>query len=168
MTDKTLADVIQNMVILTDTREKKNLHIIDFLDKNGIPHETEKLETADYSFYLPNYPELNADRKFLVERKASLNEVAGNLTKDRERFTREFERIQDNRCHLVMENATWKKILSGSYRGNFSPTSYMASLLTLNIRYDCPMWFCTQEESPLLIYSILKYELREFIKQSVL
>ncbi len=163
-TDKQIADIIKDMVIICDNREKKNQHILDYLDKNNIPHQTEKMETADYSFVLPSYPQIGADRRFLVERKGSLNEVAGNLTKDRERFIREFERVQDKHIHMVMEGATWKRILAGTYRGGFNPTSYMASLITINIRYNCPIWFCNVEESPTLIFNILKYELREFLK----
>ena len=164
LTDKQVSDIIHNMVILTDTREQKNQHILDFFDENEIPHKKEQLRTADYSFYLPDYPELGIDRKILVERKGSLNEIAGNFTKDRGRFVREFERVGDEHIHLVMENATWKKILSGSYRSEFNPNAFMASLLTLDIRYNCPVWFCTTEESPILIYNILKYELREHLK----
>ena len=44
--------------------------------------------------------EIGLDRKFLVERKGSLNEVAGNLTKDRERFI-EFERVGDKHMHMA-------------------------------------------------------------------
>ena len=166
MTDKQISEVIQNMVILHDTREQKNQHILDFFDENTIIHEKEKLRTADYSFYLPAYPDLGIDRKILVERKGSLNEIAGNFTKDRGRFIREFERVnEEEHIHMVIENATWKKILNGSYRGEFNPNSFMASLLTVNMRYGCPIWFTTPDESPIIIYSILKYELREFLKK---
>lgn len=164
LSDKQISDRIQNMVILTDTREQKNQHILDYFDANTILHEREKLRTADYTFYLPSYPELGIDRKILVERKGSLNEIAVNFTKDRERFTREFERVGEEHIHLLIENATWKKILNGSYRGNFHPNSFMASILTLDVRYNCPIWMCTTEESPVLIYNILRYELREFLK----
>lgn len=153
------------MIILTDTREQKNKHILNWFDTNGIAHREERLETADYTFILPHYPELNIDRKCLVERKGSLNEVVGNLTKDRDRFIKEFERVKpDENIQMVMENATWKKILNGSYRSEFSPTSYIASLMTICIRYGCPIWFCNPEESGQIIYSILKYQLREHLR----
>ena len=166
MTDTQMNNVIKDMIIIRDTRERKNDHVVDFLNRNGIPHLEEKLQTADYTFILPNNPELSLDRKFLVERKGSLNEIVGNLTKDRARFIREFERVKDEHLHLVLETATWKKILNGSYRSEFNPNSFMASLLTLNVRYNCPIWFCNTEESPLLIYNILKYELLEHLKQN--
>jgi len=164
LTDNQIANILDDMVIITDTREQKNQHILDWLDNNCISHKTEKVDTGDYTFILPNYLELNVDRKFIVERKGSLNELAGNFTTGRARFTREFERITDEHIHIVIENATWKKILKGSYRGNFNPKSYMASLLTTGIRYKCQIWFCSTDESPEIIYNILKYELREFLK----
>ena len=52
LTDKQISEVIQNMVILHDTREQKNQHILDFFDENNIIHEKEKLATADYVFIL--------------------------------------------------------------------------------------------------------------------
>jgi len=125
----------------------------------------EKLETADYSFYLPNYPELEMDRKILIEKKCSLDEISGNFTKDRDRFRKEFERVgKDQKIHLVIENATWKKLLAGSYRSKLNPTSFMASMITWNIRYNCPVWFVGKDECPRIIHSILHYELLEHLK----
>lgn len=165
MTDTEQSKIIGDMVLVCDNREQKNQHILKWLNDNNIPYKIDKLETADYTFYLPNYPELDMDNKFLVERKGSLNEIVGNLTKDRPRFMREFERVrQDQQIHIVAEGASWKKIMNGTYRSDFSPASFMASLLTINMRYSCPIWFCTPEESGALIYNILKYELREQLK----
>ena len=33
----------------------------------------------------------------------------GTLVKNRERFIREFERIENGKMHLVVENTTWTK-----------------------------------------------------------
>lgn len=164
MTDKEISNVLDDMVIIWDNREKVNDHVLSYLDDNKIPHIPEKLNSADYSFILPNYSELGLDRKFLVERKGSLDELAGNFTKGRERFEREFQRITDEKIHMVLEGVTFKKLLNGSYRSQFNPKSYLASLITWNIRYDSPIWFCTKEESGQIIYSILKYELLENLK----
>lgn len=165
LTDKVIHDIINDMVILVDTREQKNQHIIDFFESAGINYRIEKLETADYTFVLPNYPDINIDKQVLVEKKNSLDEIAGNFTKDRERFTREFNRVTTEKMHLVIEGATWKKVLKGSYRSKFPPKSFMASLLTFNVRYDCPVWFTGIEESPILIYNIMYYGLLEHLKQ---
>lgn len=164
MTDKQIGVILNDIVIIHDTREQKNTHVIEYLDEQNIPHIRRKMDTGDYSFVLPNNGHLGLDMSVLVERKASLNEIAGNLTKDRERFIREFERVDGERMHLVLENATWTKIYNGTYRSKLSPNSFVASLLTISNRYDCKIWTCTQKESPKLIYEIIKYELREKLK----
>ena len=99
------------------------------------------MSVGDYTFILPNYPELDMDRKVIVERKGSLDELAGNFTKNRERFRREFERMEDGQVmHLVLENFTWRKLLAGSYRSKFNPKAYKASLITWSILYDFKAW----------------------------
>jgi ERCC4-type nuclease len=164
LTDRQISDVIADMVILVDTREQKNQHITTYFDKNAIKYRVEKLDTADYSIILPHYPELGLDKQFLVEKKNSLDEIVGNFTKDRERFKREFERVNGEHLHLVIENATWRKLLSGSYRSKLPSKSFMASLLTWSIRYNFKVWFCTPADTGELIYNILKYELMETLK----
>lgn len=157
--------VLGDMVVIVDTREQKNQHILDYFKTEGIPYVHRKLDTADYSFELPNYSELGLDEQFLVEKKNSLDEIAGNFSKDRARFEREFERSKSHKSiHLVIENATFKKLRNQSYRSQLHPNSLMAGLMTWTIRYDCPTWFTTKEESGWLIHNILKYELIEFLK----
>lgn len=77
---------MKQVVILCDTREKRNKHILDLLDTYNIQHESRKLDYGDYSFKID-------DRDFslscIVERKANINELWGNVTKDRERFEKE-------------------------------------------------------------------------------
>ena len=43
----------KQMVILVDSREKKNSHILDYFRKQKISFQTEKLEYGDYSFMIP-------------------------------------------------------------------------------------------------------------------
>lgn len=159
-----MGSIIADMVVICDTRERKNDHILTYFKENDIPYVVEKLDTADYSFKLPNYPHLQLDGAILIEKKNSLDEIAGNFTRDRERFEREFERVDGEHIHLVIEGATWKKLLNHGYRSQFPPKSFMASMLTWNIRYNCPIWFVGIEESPVLIHNLLKYELVEHLK----
>lgn len=165
LTDKVMGEILDDMVIIVDTREKKNQHILDYLTTEGINYVVAKLDTADYSFELPHFPQLNVDRQFLIEKKNSLDEIVGNFTKDRERFAREFERITTEKIHLVVETATWRKLYKGSYRSKFPPKSFKASLLTYAIRYNIKVWFAELSESPDLIYSLLRYELLEHLKE---
>lgn len=165
MTDRDIGFILADINIVCDSREKKNQHILDYFKKHDIPHATSKLETADYSFVLPNYPHLGLDLSIIVEKKNSLDEIIGNFTGDRERFTREFERVEDwQTIHLLIEQATWHKLLKGSYRSSLPPKSLLASIMTWNVRYNCPIWYCQPDESPILIYSIIYYGLREKLK----
>ena len=43
----------KSMVILVDSREKKNTHILDYFRKQKIAYQVEKLEYNDYSFMIP-------------------------------------------------------------------------------------------------------------------
>lgn len=162
MTDGQLAKVLEDMVIIVDTREKKNEHILKFLDENDIQYTVQKLDTGDYSAYFPNYPEFN--ERVMVEKKNSLDEICSNFTKHRARFKREFERVGGRNFHLVVENATWKKLLAGSYRSQFHPKAFMASLLSWSIRYNTSVWFTTKNETGEVIYNIIKYAYRELLK----
>ena len=45
--------LLDNMVILVDTREKKNQHITSVWDKQGIKYKSMKLDQADYSQFHP-------------------------------------------------------------------------------------------------------------------
>lgn len=165
MTDKQLGDIVDDMVVIVDTREKKNEHILRYLRDNEIKWKVSKVDTGDYTFELPNYKGLNLDRKVLVEKKNSLDEIVGNFTTDRGRFQREFERLDDEDMHLVIEEATWRKINNGSYRSKFHPNSLTGSLLSWSMRYEFAVWFVTRKDSPHLIYNLLKYGLIEKLKE---
>lgn len=158
-------NILKDMVIISDTREQKWQHIENYLLLEGIEYKVEKLDTGDYTCIFPNYPELKLDKKYLIERKGSLSELAGNFTKGRKRFIREFERVgKDQKMHMVVETATWRKIFNGTYHSKFHTDSYKASLFTFGIRYNVPIWFCEKKESPEIIYKILYYEVREYLK----
>ena len=45
--------LIKQMIVLIDTREKKNSHILDYFRKQKIAYQVEKLEYNDYSFMIP-------------------------------------------------------------------------------------------------------------------
>lgn len=166
MTDKEISDIMADLTVIVDTREQKNDHILSYFKSEGIKYVIQKLDTADYSLMLPQHATLALDRFVLIEKKNSLDEISGNFTKDRERFKREFERVGSEHIHLVIENATWKKLFNHSYRSMLLPKAFMASMLTWNIRYHCPIWFVGKDESPALIYGILHYELLEKLKQT--
>lgn len=162
MSDKEFKQIIAGMVVIVDTREKKNQHILDYFEKYNIPYEIRKLETADYTVEFPKNPEFN--HCVLIERKGSLNELAGNFTTNRERFVREFERLENEEMHMIVEGASFKKILNQSYRSSMHPKAFIASLFTFYYRYNCNLWLLpSKEETPIVMYGLFYYHLREKI-----
>ena len=57
------------MIILVDTREKVNDHIISSFDKNGISYKKKALEYGDYSFALPKNEALSIPREMYFDKK---------------------------------------------------------------------------------------------------
>lgn len=160
--------VIKDMIIIVDTREQKYSHVTDYFDSIGVEWTRQKLDVGDYTFYLPNYPELDLDNKFIIELKGSLDELAGNFTSGRGRFARQFERMYfDQKIHLVLEDFTWRKCLNGSYRSNFHPNAYKASLISWSIKYDFKVWNVVKRDSGEIIYEILKKELENNLDERI-
>lgn len=164
LTDKELSGIIKDMVIVIDTRENKNGHIIKFFEENGIEYEYKKLDFGDYTFRLKTRSDLNLDNLIVIERKNSLDEIAVNFTKNRDRFIREFER-GNNKLHILVENGRWSNIFNSSYRSEILYKSFMASILTWYFRYNCPFWFVEVDNCGEFVYNLLKYSLLESLKK---
>lgn len=161
-TDRELDDAIKNMTVIIDTREQVNEHITDFLDKHKVSYISRKMDIGDYSAQLSDY---TLEKDFVVERKANIDELCGNLTADRDRFEREFLRAKAHgtKVFLVVENASWNDILLHNYRSKLTPKSLMASLLSWQTRFNITIIFADKKNSPLLIYNTLRYALREVL-----
>lgn len=134
------------MKIIIDTREKENRHIENELKKRGIEFGHRKLHFGDYSF------EQNGksyENEIVIERKASLDEIASNLTKGRDRFRREFERAHEKKCkvHLMIENGSIEQIQKWDYRSKFTPSSFIASLRTWCYKFQLTLAFVSKSSS---------------------
>lgn len=81
----------KGLTVLIDTREKQNKHITDTFDTEKIPYEVKKLHFGDYSFRMNSGEDFSLS--CIVERKSNINELWGNITKDRERFEKELKGI---------------------------------------------------------------------------
>ena len=155
---------------MVDTREQQNRWITDFFDEKDISWKKKKLDNCDYSFYIPADPNLNIDREMrfdkeiAIERKANLDELAGNLTQNRTRFEEEMATFPGKK-YLLIENASYRDIVNGNYRSDYNPKSFLGTLHTFNHRYDLEI-ICMPDnnQSGLWIYSIFAYWLREKIK----
>lgn len=71
------------IIIQIDTREQKYDHVQRYLDENGIKHVRSKCVVGDY---------VNLENPMVViDRKKDLQEVAGNVCQQHDRFIRELE-----------------------------------------------------------------------------
>lgn len=165
-----IIETLKSFRIITDTRERETSRSLQRYKSFGVPWERGKLDYGDYCYNatLPNGHPLYDIHKpiypcFAIERKESLTELAGNFTKGRERFKREFERAADNdaRIFLLVENASWENLFAGKYRSKFHPAAFSASIVAWSIRYNLNIVFCKEETSGRLIKEILFRDLKE-------
>lgn len=160
----------QSMIILVDTREKANGHILEYFETHNIPYKRAKLDYGDYSFMIPAEAagqDIFFHRSIVIERKASLDEISGNLTKDRERFEREFLRAGNDGCkvYLMIEQVGgYSDIIAHRYRTQFSPTAFMASMKTWESRFDANIQFILPQYAGYYIVSTFQYFAREMLK----
>ena len=168
-------NMLESMVILTDTREKPTNRAEKRYKSFEAPYERRTLSYGDYTYnaQLPNGEWLFKDDKTvcgyaIIERKESLDELASCLTHSRDRFEREFQRAKDHgaRIFLLVENATWENLLAGRYRSQFNEKAFFASLCAWLVRYDLQLVFCKEETSGKIIKELLYRDLKERIARS--
>lgn len=173
-TDYTGAQVrglLKQMQVVGDTREQVCGHVERALAALGCPLVRGKLEQGDYTALLPisAFPGFETMGGFtsladevVIERKANLDEIAGNFTVDRPRFEREFLRAKAAgvKVFLLIENASWQAVWSHDYHSRLAPKALAASLMSWQAKYNVTVNFCRPEETGKLIYGILYYWLR--------
>lgn len=169
MNNKNINTVLKTMTILVDTREQKTLQSEERYKQFGVPYERRKLNFGDYSAkcVLLDGTEFDLSGSVAVERKMSIDELCGCLTQGRERFTREFERAKsaDGKIYLLIENADYSKIYLHYYRSRMSIKALNGSIFAFAKRFNCQVLFCPPMFSGALIADILRFELRERLKE---
>jgi len=164
ITDK---HILSNVVILIDTREQQNQHIIEYFDKKEIKWKSRKLSFGDYGIMLCKNEEygIMADLilDYAVERKGHLEELSNNFTKDRTRLEEEMWRSK-GKMDFVIERGDLNDIMKGEYTTEYNKKSYLATLIAFRHRYNTPFNFATKEFSPQMIFALLFYRLREELK----
>jgi len=159
--------ILKKAVVIIDSRENENSHIVNWLTKKGIPFQIEKLGFGDYSIFVPKndvlgfYQELQLD--YAIERKANLEELSGNLTNDRSRIEDELSRGR-GKIDFVIENGSLDKIIMGDYKTQYDKHSFIATILSFKDRYDIGFNFIEKDNSAELIYKLLYYRLRREVK----
>lgn len=160
---------IQSIEILADTREQDTPRARRRYAMLPCPVRRVALPFGDYSysFTQPSGLLTPMGGKFAIERKMSLDELAGCFTHDRERFEREFERSVNAgaRMVLIVENASYENLLTGKYRSRFRPDAFAASLIAWETRYGFRTVMCKEDTTPRLIYEYCKRDLKERLER---
>lgn len=158
----------KHIVIIVDTREKKNEHILNYFNKCNIKYLKDKLNYGDYSFYIePN--EITKEPIYFhdevsVERKATLEELSQNLAQGRDRFEKELLKAKANGCKMwlsVEDAGGLGAIMEHTYKTDFKPLAYVASLKTYENRFNLHINFVDKKYSGYNIQSTFCYYLRD-------
>lgn len=159
-------ELLSSMVYIVDTREQQNSHILEVWDSAGTKYIHKKMDTGDYSFMVPKNEKLGIfrdlwfDKEVMVERKGSLEELSGNLTKDRVRFKEEMTLGPPHKV-LLVENADYDDIIMGKYETGMNRKAFLASIHSIWFRYNCPFVFLPYKSSTPVF---LKYYFENYLK----
>ncbi|MDX8367843.1 ERCC4 domain-containing protein [Cytobacillus sp. IB215665] len=167
-TDTEMKKIIKSLVILTDSREQKNSHILEYFDKKKIPYKQKTIKTGDYTAMIPKNEELGIMRDIYlnaaIERKNSVDELVQSI-KDRTRFENELIRASKIPFLMIVEDMDgYRKIVMGEYRSQYKAKSVLASLKAFEARYNFTTVFLDPMLTGNYIYYHLLYRAREVLQ----
>ena len=128
-------------MLICDSKEKKNEHILRYFDRHGIDYEIRKLDVGDCMF---------EGGTISVDTKRSVDELASNMLNrnDHARFLREAKRAADSGVKLIvlLETSKYKAIPDlrewrSKYSG-ISGRSLMDAIYKTHISYGVEFLFC--------------------------
>lgn len=146
------------MHIIVDTREQKYNHVTDYFDKEGIKWVRSKLICGDYQNPL--------NPTIIIDRKKDLQEVAGNVCQQHERFVRELELAKELGYKMIIlveePNITsLPKVCSWyNWRRKKNPRAVSGKTLhkimsTMSEKYDITWEFTTKQNCGKRIVELL-------------
>ena len=127
-------------MLICDSKEKTNEHILRYFDRHGIDYEIRKLDVGDYMF---------EGGTISVDTKRSVDELASNMLNrnDHARFLREAKRAADSGVKLIvlLETSKYKSIPDlrewrSKYSG-ISGRSLMNAIYKTHISYGVEFLF---------------------------
>ena len=119
---------------------------------------------------IPANEELNIPRdlwfsnEIMVERKANLDEFAGNIAKDRDRIKKEFAQAPPNKI-VIIENASYEDMINGNYKSQYAAKSYTGTVHSLWHEYNVPFVFMPDKNyTGMFIYEYFYYYIRGLLR----
>ena len=142
-------------MILCDSREQKNEHILLYFDLHDIEYRIQKLDTGDYM--------LEGSQRLTIDRKRNLGELCSNLfSRDRGRFWREIRRAKETGIKIIVliEHGGKVKALADvkNWKGKYTRvtgTALYNEICRVSIAYGVEFMFCSKKETGKKIIEIL-------------
>lgn len=166
--------------MIVDSRERSWGHIENVWQIKNIQYyiKDKGLKTGDYSIAVqtPKGEVISFGDKVVIERKACLTELCGNLTDNRDsagknRFIRELERAKKNNIKLILlieDSQGYDKALRGFFRedkpSKMNSNGFIGMLMAYKARYNFEIVWLDKELSASYMYKLLYYEAREYLK----
>lgn len=147
------------MIIQIDTREQKYDHVLRYFESQGIKTIRSKCVVGDY---------VNLENPMVViDRKQSLQEVAGNVCQQHERFIRELELAKElgYRMIVLVEEPSVTDLIGVcswyNFRRKTNPKAITGKTLykimkTIQDKYDIEWEFTTKQNCGKRIVELLK------------
>lgn len=145
-----------NNIILCDTREKGNKHILEYFEKVEQDYIVTKLDAGDYMIY--------KKPTIIIDKKDGLLELSHNLcnTTEHERIKKEIQRAKNNGCNYFVFLIQDNKIKTSEDIKNWSSphtkvkgeTLYKI-MCTMKERYDIHFIICPKKQMGAKIIHIL-------------
>ena len=142
-------------MIICDSREQKNAHILAYFKRNNIHYEIAKVDTGDY---------INTDNPLVaIEKKKDLAELCTNLcSSDKARFYREIRRAHDSGIKLIVlcENGGKIKSLAdvSSWKSKYTKVTgkwLQSEIYKVSVAYNVEFIFCDKRSTGKRIIEIL-------------
>ncbi len=129
--------------------------VIDSREQN--PYSFEGYKTTVQGLPIGDYGLLNCP-DIAIERK-SVDDLAGSLTRGRDRFKRELQKGAIIPYFCVVIEASVSDLINGKYRSKAVPQSIVQSLLSFSVKYRLPIFFAeSREHGEMITLSlIIKY-----------
>jgi hypothetical protein len=196
-TDTEIKKLLKNIVILVDKREQNNFHILEYFKKHKRKYKEQSLKEGDYSAYISYndetskilnsvgiYRDLYMTNEILIERKGSLDEVAGNLcsrsakfdsfgnqiiaeNRERERFKFELTRIRNCNATLFLfiedKNGN-ENLRKRNYRSEYTPEAFLGSLKSFEAEFKFSYKFLDKAVMGSEIFFTIYYATRDLLK----
>lgn len=131
--------VLSPFAVAIDTREQAPFTFLGLradADQGNlplvVPTEVKTLQTGDYSI-------VGCENEITIERK-SCEDAVSTIVVDRERFDREFQRMQSYRFAAVVIEASWGKLLAPIAGRQIRPKSITRGIMSLMLRYPSVQW----------------------------